>query len=291
MLGVRFISILAGTLASIICGTAVAQETVTTAQPAPAFEQPSTPPNAAAPAPTPPAPTSTPATEGVSRVAAPTPAASAVSPEPTAPKPQPNWNIGAGIAYGSGDSATFVGYFLNAPSTPAYRVGFERRVYRGCWLAFTGSLLHASYDAPVSSQLDPATRTTINVQNTTAAALLGVRQALITDIVEFSWYGAAAGAWAWTGGDVLEEGETAQGPLPGGFARTLGFSSGISVERQLIDRLAVRLSTEILSLQWSKWTPGQTYEQSIGEEPQPITQHSQTTLLHVAPAIDLRFYF
>jgi len=225
------------------------------------------------------------------RVAAPTLAASPLPAEPPPPKAQPNWNIGAGIAYGSGDSAAFVGYSLSAPSTPAYRVGFERRIYRGCWLAFTGSLLHSSYDAPVSSQLDPPTRTTVNVQNTTAAALLGIRQALITDIVEFSWYGAAAGAWAWTGGDVLEEGETAQGPLPGGFARTLGFSSGISVERQLIDRLAVRLSTEILSLQWSKWTPGQTYEQSIGEEPQPITHHSQTTILHVAPAIDLRFYF
>jgi len=151
--------------------------------------------------------------------------------------------------------------------------------------------MHSSYDAPVSSQLDPPTRTSINVQNTTAAALLGIRQALITDIVELSWYGAAAGAWYWTGGDMLEEGETAQGQLPGGFARSLGFSSGITIERQLIDRLAVRLSSEILSLQWSKSTPGQTYEQSIGEEDPPVTRYSQTTILHVAPAIDLRFYF
>lgn len=306
MLGVRYALLLTGTLASTIHGTAAAEETVPTqslpsapASPsaaaasdaAPAVSaQGASPPSAPAASPPPPAAApQLPATETQPRVAGPAPTSPRLPPA-SAP-PFANWNIGAGL--GANDSAYYgvAAYGISAPSAPSYHVGFERRIHRNSWLTFTGSFTHSSYDLAVQSQLDPPTRTSINYQTTGASAMLGIRQAFDTDVVEFSLFAAAVGAWFWTGGDVLDQGETIPAAQPGGFARTLGFTSGIAVERKLIERLSVRLSSEIFSLAWSKSTPGQSYEQSTGEEPPPETHHSQTTSVHVSPAIDLRFYF
>jgi hypothetical protein len=190
------------------------------------------------------------------------------------------------------DSAPYnATYWSNAPRPPDYRVSIERRLHRNTWLSFTGGFTHASFEVPVSSQQSPPSRTKINYQTTSTSLWLGVRQALVTDLVEVSVYGAAAGAWYWATGDALEPGEWMNNPLPGSKAKTLGFSSGIAVERQLIDRLSVRLSSEILSLQWTKSTPGLTYAQATGDEVPPDTTHTQTVLVHVAPVLDLRFYF
>jgi len=190
------------------------------------------------------------------------------------------------------DSAPYgVSYWSNAPRTPDYRVSIERRLHRDTWLSFTGAFTHGSFEMPVSSQQNPPSRTKINYQTTSASLLLGVRQAIVTDLVEVSVYGAAAGAWYWTTGDALEPGEWVIGASPGSMARTLGFSSGIAVERQLIERLSVRLSSEILMFQWSKATPGLTYAQATGEELPPDTSHTQALIVHVAPVLDLRFYF
>jgi hypothetical protein len=129
------------------------------------------------------------------------------------------------------------------------------------------------------------------MRSTSTSVLLGVRQALVTDLVEFSVYGAFAGAWYWVSGDALQPGESMNGSLPGSKGRTLGFNSGIAVERRLIERLSVRLSSEIFVYQWSKSTPGMTYAQATGDEVPPETNHTQSLLVHVAPALELRFYF
>jgi hypothetical protein len=190
------------------------------------------------------------------------------------------------------DSAPYnVAYWSNAPRTPDYRVSIERRLHRDTWLTFTGAFSYASFEVPVSSQQTPPSRTKINYQTTSTSVLLGIREAIVTDVVEVSVYGAVGGAWYWTTGDALEPGEWMSSAPPGSRARTLGFSSGIAVERQLIERLSVRLSSEILMLQWSKSTPGMTYAQATGEEVPPDTSHTQALLVHVAPVLDLRFYF
>lgn len=151
--------------------------------------------------------------------------------------------------------------------------------------------MRTSYESPVSSQQAPPERTRIDMQTTSASVLLGVRQAMVTDVVEFSMYAAAVGAWSWTTGDALQPGEWMNGPLPGSEAKTLGFSWGIAVERQLIERLSVRLSSEIFTYQWSKSTLGMTYAQAAGDEVPPETNRAQTVLVHLAPVLDLRFYF
>ena len=61
--------------------------------------------------------------------------------------------------------------------------------------------------------------------------------------------------------------------------------------RELIERLAVRLSSEIVQLQWSKTTPAPDSSPSSEASVPNGTHHGQTFLVHFAPAIDLRFYF
>lgn len=205
------------------------------------------------------------------------------------PRARPNWDLGVGMSLA--DSASYASFYASSfPNLPTYRASFERRIHDNTWLTFTGSFTHSSADVPVSTQFDPPLRSTIEVQSTSLAALLGIRQVLMTDIVDVSWFGAASGAWYWITGDTLQPGESVQ-TLPGTHGRSLGFVSGITVERQLIDRLSVRLSSEILGVQWSRWELGPTPAQASGDEEPPITHRAQTTVLHVAPVLDLRFYF
>src|SRR6185369_580154 len=299
MLGVRLALRFTGVLTLIWEGTAAAQGAVPVSQgfsvagePSSAQSgdaQPATPPSAAQeevappasapPASAPPAlqastpaPASTPpSSESASRTGA---AASSQSlPAASPSRHRPNWNLGAGLTLT--DSAPYaITYWSNAPRTPDYRVSIERRLHRDTWLSFTGGFTHASYEVPVSSQLNPPSRTKINYQTTSTSLLLGVRQAIVTELVEVSVYGAAAGAWYWTTGDALEPGEWLNSAPPGSKARTLGFSAGIAVERQLIERLSVRLSSELFTAQWSKSTPGLTYAQATGEELPPDTSHT-----------------
>jgi hypothetical protein len=308
MLGVRVASLFTGVLAFTFEGMAAAQDAAPAAQSASANTAPIAPlgdspsatlapvPSAAVPPPAaPPAPATTPAPVATVPVTPRSESTSSRSGEPSAPsrsatppRRRPNWNLGAGMTLA--DSASGM-YGSSNPRTPEYRASVERRLYRDTWLTFTGSFSRASYESPVASQQTPPERTRIDMQSTTSSALLGVRQAFVTDLVELSLCAAFVGAWSWTTGDALQPGEWMNSTLPGSKARTLGFSAGFAVERQLIDRLSLRLSSEILQLEWTKSTPGMTYAQAAGDEVPPEISHTQSLLVHVAPVLELRFYF
>ena len=206
-------------------------------------------------------------------------------------RPLPNFDLGAGVLFG-GDSLTGSSVFYGA--TPAYRMSAEWRIHGGTWLSFTGGLTHASSELPISSQLIAPTRTVLHYQTTSAAALLGVRQVLLKDIVELSWFGALVGGWSWVAGDVLQPGESAglpQDSMPGAKTQSLGFTSGIALERELVERLSVRLSSELVTAVWSQTTtPADSTNASTAFDPD-TKRHSQTTAVRFAPALDLRFYF
>jgi len=290
----------AGVLASVIHGNAAAQGATPATQSFPSVEAS---PRASQPAP----PASAAPSSATPSVAAPSvaaPSSAGVSPleaREGSPSPElvvdrsrrsrPNWDLGAGL-YASDTAYYASGFQTLGAATPAYRLSLERRLHRDTWLSLSGSFLHSSSDVSVTSQLTSPTRTSIDYETTTVAVLLGIRRALLTDIVELSWFGAAVGAWSWVGGDRLQPGESAGvSALPGASARTLGFTSGIAVERELIERLAVRLSSEIVQLQWSKSKPAPDNSPSSEASVPNSTHHGQTFLVHFAPSIDLRFYF
>ncbi|HEY3253904.1 MAG TPA: hypothetical protein VGJ91_08160, partial [Polyangiaceae bacterium] len=197
MHGGRYGWLVAGVLVSIVEGAAAAQSAPPASQSFPTVEPtpPAVPSAAAAssasatPASVPAAPESAPLPPAPAPAPAPPPATQPVAAALPAPA-RPNWNLGAGIL--AGDSAGGSTLYLvgGSPGTPVYRLSLERRILRHTWLSLTGSFAHASSDVAVSSSVVPPTRTSIDYQFTSATALLGVRQALVTDLVELSLFGA-----------------------------------------------------------------------------------------------------
>jgi hypothetical protein len=215
--------------------------------------------------------------------AAPTPTGIPSSQQPA--RPQRDWDLGAGI--GIGDS-TFVSLGSSfSTSTPSYRASLERRLGPRTWLGVTALF---DYDAATqrvyaSSSL-PAQRERIDYSTSAVGGLLGVRQVVYRDIVELSLYGAFAYQRARIGGDTLLPGESLAGlSAPGSFVHAWRITAGLTLERELIESLAVRLSAELGNLMRSR-----TVQVVDGDSPSSDTKDDRIQL-HIAPALDLRFYF
>jgi len=198
---------------------------------------------------------------------------------------QRDWDLGAGIGIGDSSFASLGGAFLTG--TPSYRASLERRLINGTWLGVTALL---DYDAGTqrvySSASPPAQRERIDYSMSSAGALLGVRQVVYRDLVELSLYGAFAYERARIGGDALRPGETLLGvSAPGSFAHVWRITAGFTLERELIDGLAVRLSAELGNLMRSR-----TVQIVDGDSPSSDTKDDRVQL-HIVPALDLRFYF
>ena len=72
---------------------------------------------------------------------------------------------------------------------------------------------------------------------------------------------------------------------PGSFAHAWRITAGLTVERELIEGLAVRLSAELGNLMRSR-----TVQVVDGDSPSSDTKDDRIQL-HIVPALDLRFYF
>jgi hypothetical protein len=198
---------------------------------------------------------------------------------------QRDWDLGAGIGFGDSSFTNFGGVLSS--NAPSYRASLERRLIAGTWLGITALL---DYDAGTqrvfSSGNLPAQRERIDYSTTFVGGFLGVRQVVYRDLVELSLYGAFGYQRARIGGDALLPGESLGGlSAPGSFAHTWRIATGLTLERELIDGLAVRLSAELGNL-----TRSRTVQTLDGDSPSSDTKDDRIQL-HIAPALDLRFYF
>jgi hypothetical protein len=198
---------------------------------------------------------------------------------------QRDWDLGAGIGFGDSSFASLGGTFFDG--TPSYRASLERRLIDGTWLGITAFLDYDAGTQPVySSGSPPAQRERIDYSTSSIGGLLGVRQVVYRDVVELSLYGAFGYQRTRVGGDVLLPGESLRGlSAPGSFAHVWRITAGLTLERELIDGLAVRLSAEFGNLMRSR-----TVQILDGDSPSSDTKDDRIQL-HIAPALDLRFYF
>jgi hypothetical protein len=166
----------------------------------------------------------------------------------------------------------------------AYRLALERRLGRTTFLGLTGVASYQAYVLPVSSNETPPTSRNVNLTTSSVGGLLGIRQIVVEDLVELSFQGAFVVARSATNGDPLQPGESTGFIVPGSHSLSWGFSGGVSVERELIESLSLRLSSDIASIVGSRSTTAAN-GLALAE------QRSTAVRLSFAPALDLRFYF
>jgi hypothetical protein len=213
--------------------------------------------------------------------------------EPAERAADPNWNIGAGIAFGN--DAVFVlgdaGSISYAASLwlPTYRLSLERRLGATTWFLLNGSLLHTVDDVLVQTEGNPSGERNVERKTTNLGGFLGLRQLLFSRIVDVSAFAGFSLARIKIGGDEPRPDEEyfPSANQPGSYANSYGLSAGIAVERELVKALAVRLSTEVFSARWTKLHRIQI----VDESPKGTDTSNRLFSLRFAPAIDLRFYF
>lgn len=256
---------------------------------APAVQaHPASEPNAPAPATSPvPLPSTVPATPPPFPAAPITPAPPVVQTVFPAPRKVRSWSLGVGVGVlstSTGGSALLNQGVSVSASTPTYRAALEGRLGPSTWLGLTGFVSYESTTAGVSSTQVPPLRSTINYRRSTIGGLLGLRQVVLSDVVDLSVYGAFGIGRVGIDGDPLQKGESSAA-APGSSARLWSLSGGITLERELIESLSLRASCELASVSSSRST-------SINSaDTPPVDSHAQAFQLGLAPALDLRFYF
>jgi hypothetical protein len=215
---------------------------------------------------------------------------------PTAePSTAPRWSLGAGVGFGdSGLIITGLGGVLGGLSSPqaslpSARLAFERilgdRLVLG--LGLTASYSSGEFPMSVVSQSgDPVTLQTKN-ESGSVALTLAPRWILTepTFPVALSVYAALTGGYSANsvGAAGLEE--------QGGHAFFASLSGGVAVERMLIERLAIRISTQILRASLSRNFTKTTLTPSVVGS--ATTQFSTAEQFGFAPSpsVELRLYF
>jgi hypothetical protein len=236
-----------------------------------------TPPAAILPAAPPPAPPS----------AAPPPPS---QPRPVAPRPLPNWNVGAGI-FAGGDSVFGLSGLsgLAALSTPAYGAAVERRVGPRTWLALNAMGSYENRDLAITPAEVPPIRSSAAVHSLSGSFLLGLRHEIVQSLVNVSIFAAGAISAQRVRPDTLRSSEKYQtyGYTPSN-ARGVGFIAGMTVERQLVEALALRLSLDIASLSFTRTTTETIDGLGVGT---PVSLSARRFGISIRPGLQLHFYF
>ncbi len=226
--------------------------------------------------------------------AAPPPAAPSASPPPSpppiAPKPLPNWNAGAGIFAGGDSLFGFSGFSgLAALSAPTYGAAFERRVGPRTWLALNAMGSYDSRDVPVTPADEPPIRGAAAVHSLSGSLLLGLRHEIVQSLVTVSVFAAGVISAQRIRPDTLRSSESYQGlQYSPSNARSVGFVGGMTVERQLIEALALRLSLDLASLSFSRTTTETIDGLGVGT---PTSFSARRFGVAVRPGLQLHFYF
>jgi hypothetical protein len=208
------------------------------------------------------------------------------TPPPKEPERTYDWNLGAGVGFGSDGGLRPGGIYAQiAVGTPSFRLALERRISGGLWLMLNGAFYYTSGEGP---PYDEASSGPENVRRTllSTGGVVGVRQAMTSGIVETSVTLGFGLGYTRIDGDPDEPQNFAGSVGPGSSAITYGFVGGLAVERELIEALALRLSASVISLSWDRAT---IVHETEGE-PQDHVK-SVTFAVDLIPAIDLRFYF
>jgi hypothetical protein len=302
-----FVFISAALAVFVVGGVATAQTApsptaafpTTPPQPAPPATE-SAPPPASAPLPTTPPPEPPPATNApnvpppldVAAVASP-PARPAPAPLPAAKAPEPapaprNWNLGAGIGFGVSNAGPLFGDYLLSTRPLPFRLSLEKSLGETTWLMMNGAFTHVADEIPVTNLIDPtAERRKVERSYNVVVGTLGIRQIVVSGLVDFSVFGGLEAGNAWINGEATTEEEVAIGTDPGSSTVLFGILAGIAVERELIESLSLRIAVDVASMTWL-WATTKRIEGDSAEELD--IRRSGFELLMV-PALELRLYF
>jgi hypothetical protein len=180
---------------------------------------------------------------------------------------------------------------LQLGSVPAYAAIVERRVGANTWLTFNVAAAYDSRDVALRpfGPEDVLERKSIKVYSGNTSLLLGLRHALVHKIVEVSLDGAAIATRQSIWRDDLREGET----IPSlestpSQAYALGLQAGMTLERQLIEGLALRLVVDGASVTFTS-TESSTID-SLGVAT-PTTREGFRAALTLQAGLQLHFYF
>ena len=209
------------------------------------------------------------------------------------PVTTPQWSLGAGLV---SPSWGYMSYGIGLTSLasvggdPSYMLSAERRLGESAWLLFRGSFSYRKYDAPTYSSV--GTSGTVEQNQLTTEAAMGVRYLLVSDVVDLSIYGMVGGAY----GRVTGSTSAGSGPSlssfsyggPGSRSYAVGATFGLALERSLTERLSLRLATDLADLQWG-------HARTKSQDYQGNTATSKTRDLRAGvqlrPSLELRLYF
>jgi len=231
----------------------------------------------ARPAPAPPATNATPAGAPAAPVGTP--------PTPTPPPPH-HWDLGAGLGFGTGVSNLGADSALAMSAAPL-RLSLERALTESTWLMLNGSFSHVGGDVPVSNAADPSARNKVSVSDNTLIIQAGVRQIVVSSLVDVSLFGGLEVGNEWVNGEGLTTDERSTGPQAGTSAKLFGVIVGMAVERELVPSLALRLAADLASATWL-WTTSQVY---AANGPVTTRLNRNGLAVGVEPSIELRLYF
>lgn len=196
-----------------------------------------------------------------------------------------DWALGGGV--GASDFST--GSFWSQ-AQPLYRGMLERRIGARSWLTLNTLFSYYSHESPVIATNGMApSRERAHVSSTAFTLLLGVRYAFVQGPVEVSASLAGYGAMQHGGGDDLQGGESVEGVLIArGDTSAIGAVAGLSVERELIDALGLRLSMDVGSIGYSR---GDTWQLDQSGNRLHERTNGVTASVNLRPSLILSFYF
>jgi len=180
---------------------------------------------------------------------------------------------------------------LQLGSVPTYAAIIERRVAASTWLTFNVAAAYDSRDVSLRpfGPEDVLQRQSIKVYSGTASLLLGLRHTLVHRVVEVSVAGAAVAARQNVWRDDLREGETiASLETTPSQSYSVGLQAGMTLERQVIEGLALRLALDAASVTFTRTDAATIDSLAVAT---PTTRHGLRAALTLQAGLQLHFYF
>jgi hypothetical protein len=169
-----------------------------------------------------------------------------------------------------------------------FRLSLEKSLGKTTWLMLNGAFSHLADEAPVTNLIDPsAPRRKVERSYSLVVGTLGVRQIVVSGLVDVSVFGGLEAGNAWIDGEATTEDEVAIGTDPGSSTVLFGILAGIAVERELIESLSLRIAVDVASMTWL-WATTQRIE---GDRTEKLDVQRSSFELLMVPALELRLYF
>ena len=191
--------------------------------------------------------------------------------------------MGAGLAITAGAG---LGGLVGAP---LYSAVLERRIGAQTWLAFDVGLAYDSREQQLSPVFggDALERETIRVYSSNTSLLLGLRHAFVQKLVEVSLIGSLGVSRRSMWRDGLREGETIASleSIPNKQYQ-VGVLGSLTLERELIEALALRLALDVASLSFAS-SESKSDDALAG----PHSRQSWQAAVLLQAGLQLHFYF